>query len=182
MNNVLIVCGHPDLRNSVANKTVLEEAQRLVPGAVLDPVADLYPDGAIDVAAEQEKLLKADVVVLQYPLYWYGMPSVLQRWLEAVFQHGFSHGRTGDKLRGKKLVASFTMAAPESQCEAQGFTPDQLVDTQKRIARYAGMQWAGFVATGGIFHLPGGDDATLEQAKALGADHAARLARLVEAL
>ncbi len=182
MNNVLIVCGHPDLQSSAANKTVLEEAQARITGVVLDRIADLYPDGMIDVQAEQRKLLQADVVVLQYPLYWYGMPSILQRWLETVFQHGFSHGRTGGKLRGKKLVASFTMAASESQCEAQGFELGQLIDTQKRIARYAGMLWAGFVATGGIFSIPGGSEAAFEQAKALGADHTERLARLIETL
>lgn len=36
----------------------------------------------------------------------------LIRQMEDTFQQGFSHGITGGKLRGKKLVASLTTGAP----------------------------------------------------------------------
>lgn len=95
--NILIVAGHPDLKNdSLANKTILEEVKKALPEVELDILSDLYPDYQIDVAAEQDKLREADVIIFQYPLYWYMTPSLLNKWIERVFVHGFSHGSTGD--------------------------------------------------------------------------------------
>ena len=88
--------GHPRLGDdSVANKTILEELASLLPEAMIDHLDELYPDYAFDVEAEQAKLAAADVIVLQYPLWWYGWPSLLQKWVEDVFVRGFSHGSTG---------------------------------------------------------------------------------------
>ncbi|WP_462111181.1 NAD(P)H-dependent oxidoreductase [Campylobacter concisus] len=84
-----------------------------MPEAKFDILSELYKNYVIDVKAEQEKLVKADVIVLVYPFFWYGVPSLLQKWLEDVLVHGFFHGNKGDKLRGKKLVLSFTSGAPE---------------------------------------------------------------------
>ncbi|MDO5537969.1 MAG: NAD(P)H-dependent oxidoreductase, partial [Desulfovibrionaceae bacterium] len=73
---VLLVCGHTDLAgNSVATKTIVGELAKKHPEIELDLLADLYPDYKIDVAAEQAKLVAADVIILQYPLFWFGTPS-----------------------------------------------------------------------------------------------------------
>lgn len=45
-----------------------------------------------DVVAEQEKLLWADAVVLQFPLWWYGMPAILKGWIDRVYACGFAYG------------------------------------------------------------------------------------------
>ena len=50
--------------------------------AKFDILSELYKNYVIDVKAEQEKLVKADVIVLVYPFFWYGVPSLLQKWLE----------------------------------------------------------------------------------------------------
>lgn len=113
MKNILIVSGHTDLNNSVANKNILNELKENVPNIEFDILSELYPDYKIDVDKEQEKLLGADIIVLQYPVFWYSMPSLLEKWMEDVFKHGFSHGSTGDKLKGKKLIVSLTTGAPE---------------------------------------------------------------------
>ena len=84
-----------------------------MPEAKFDILSELYKNYVIDVKAEQEKLVKADVIVLVYPFFWYGVPSLLQKWLEDVLVHGFFHGNKGDTLRGKKLGLSFTSGAPE---------------------------------------------------------------------
>lgn len=99
MNNVLIISGHTDLATSVANKTILETLARRLPEAEIVKLDELYPDFKINVEAEQQRLLRADIIVLQYPLFWYSAPSLLERWMEETFRHGFSHGSTGDKLR-----------------------------------------------------------------------------------
>ncbi len=112
MKNTLVISGHTDLSASVANKTILETIAQRLPQAEIVRLDSLYPDFKIDAQAEQQRLLKADVIVLQFPVFWYSAPSLLERWMEETFRHGFSHGSTGDKLKGKKLVLSFTTGAP----------------------------------------------------------------------
>jgi NAD(P)H dehydrogenase (quinone) len=45
-----------------------------------------------DVVAEQEKLLWADALVLNFPLWWFGMPAILKGWVDRVFAYGFAYG------------------------------------------------------------------------------------------
>lgn len=45
-----------------------------------------------DVRAEQSKLAEADLLVLQFPLWWYGMPAILKGWFDRVFVNGFAFG------------------------------------------------------------------------------------------
>ena len=76
MKNVLVVSGHTDLNDSVANKIILEEVKRFITEAEIDCLDKLYPDFKIDAKAEQAKLEKAEVVVLQFPMFWYSAPSI----------------------------------------------------------------------------------------------------------
>ena len=45
-----------------------------------------------DVATEQAKLLSADAVILQFPLWWFGVPAILKGWIERVYAFGFGYG------------------------------------------------------------------------------------------
>jgi NAD(P)H dehydrogenase (quinone) len=45
-----------------------------------------------DVLAEQEKLLWADMLILQFPLWWFTMPAILKGWVDRVFSYGFAYG------------------------------------------------------------------------------------------
>lgn len=45
-----------------------------------------------DVKAEQEKLLWADTVILQFPLWWFAMPAILKGWVDRVYACGFAYG------------------------------------------------------------------------------------------
>lgn len=120
MKNVLIISGHTDLATSVANKTILETLANRLPKAEIVKLDELYPDFKINVEAEQQRLIRADIIVLQFPVFWYSAPSILERWMEETFRHGFSHGSTGDKLKGKKLILSFTTGAPEAMYSSEG--------------------------------------------------------------
>jgi len=53
-----------------------------------------FADGALtdDVRAEQERLLWADAVILQFPLWWFGMPAILKGWVDRVYACGFAYG------------------------------------------------------------------------------------------
>src|SRR3954451_12494045 len=46
----------------------------------------------LDVKAEIEKLLWADVLILQFPLWWFSMPAILKGWVDRVYACGFAYG------------------------------------------------------------------------------------------
>jgi NAD(P)H dehydrogenase (quinone) len=55
---------------------------------------DAYPSGnqSADVTEEQRKLVWADAIVLQFPIWWYGMPAILKGWVDRVYAFGFAYG------------------------------------------------------------------------------------------
>ena len=120
---VLIICGHPHLEQSVANAAMLEEYKQNS-DVEIRRIGDLYPNFKINVAEEQKALLEADVIVWQFPVYWYGLPSIMKKWQEDVLAHGFAYG-SGAKLGGKKLVVSATTGSPVDAY--QPGQPQQLV-------------------------------------------------------
>lgn len=70
-----------------------------------------------DVVAEQAKLLNADAVIMQFPLWWFGAPAILKGWIDRVYAFGFAYGykngtnefRYGDGiLKGKRALVSVT--------------------------------------------------------------------------
>ena len=51
--------------------------------------ADVLTD---DAKTEIEKLLWADTLILQFPLWWFSMPAILKGWVDRVFAYGFAYG------------------------------------------------------------------------------------------
>ena len=182
MKNILIISGHPALRdNSFANKIIMEDLEKLLPEATFDCLSDLYPDYRIDVEAEQKKLVAADIIVLQFPIFWYSMPALLAKWMEDVFVRGFSHGSQGKALVHKKLLLSFTTGAPESAYDAS-FPVEAMAERFVRTAGLTGMDYVGFIYTGGVsYSLRADAEKRAEMAVASHA-HAQRLIEKIQSL
>ena len=128
----LIISGHPDLKNSVANAAILDEFNKHLPDAEIRKLDELYPDGNIDVEAEQAALKEADLIVWQFPFWWYTLPWLMKKWLDLVFVHGFAHGSTA-VLGGKKLLISLTTGAPSFCYTGKA---DALGDIDKMMEMY----------------------------------------------
>ncbi|MGW3270092.1 NAD(P)H-dependent oxidoreductase [Streptomyces kronopolitis] len=90
---------------------------------------------APDIRAEQEKLTWADTVIVQFPLWWYGMPALLKGWFDRVFVKGFAFGLTdpatgrprryGDgKLTGKRAMVITTAGARAATLGPRGVNGD----------------------------------------------------------
>jgi len=186
MKNILIVSGHTDLRHSFSNRIILEKLETFLPGAVFDYLDREYPHFSINVGKEQEKLMAADVIVLQFPVFWYSFPSLMHRWMEDVFVHGFAHGSRGKALHGKKLLASFTTGAPEAMYTKGGpqlFSIDELIiPALKSTANLCGMEFAGYVYTGGVNTAGDPGDETLDAVRRKAEAHADRLKDLLDCL
>ena len=185
MKNVLIVSGHTDLKNdSVANKTIINELKRLLPEAEYDILSDLYPDYRFDVKAEQEKLVKADIIVWQFPVFWYSMPSLLRKWVEEVVVHGFAYGTDGTALQGKRFIASFTTGAPAEAYTPNGFvgyTIEEVLNTQfKPMAKLCSLYLQPFVYTQGVSYANRTDDAAIAAMQQRSREHAQRLIAAIE--
>ncbi|GAA3634912.1 NAD(P)H-dependent oxidoreductase [Kineosporia mesophila] len=56
-----------------------------------------YESGALsaDIRTEQEKIDRADTIVLQFPMWWFGMPAILKGWFERVWVQGYAYGLRG---------------------------------------------------------------------------------------
>lgn len=67
---------------------------------------------AEDIAAEQAKLAWCDLVILQFPLWWFSVPAVLKGWFDRVLTPGFAYGGgrlfEAGPLRGRKALVSVT--------------------------------------------------------------------------
>lgn len=85
--------------------------------------ANAYASGqqTADVVAEQSKLLEADAVILQFPLWWYSAPAILKGWIERVYAFGFAYGyqngtneyRFGEGiLKGKRALVNVMAGGP----------------------------------------------------------------------
>ena len=133
---------------------------------------------------EQQRLINADIIVFEYPVFWYSWPSLLHRYVEDVFRHGFSHGSTGHKLKGKKLVISFTTGAPESVYtkDGMGITIDDLQLPAIATCNLTQMEYAGAVYTCGVSYGNRTDTAKIEQQKTACSKHARQLIELIESV
>jgi NAD(P)H dehydrogenase (quinone) len=141
--NVLWVFAHPE--QSSLNGALRDEGlSALTEGGHEYRLSDLYAmkwkaaadrdDAAekADVLAEQEKIAWADALVVQFPLWWYGMPAILKGWFDRVFVKGYAYGvrdpdrpgrtlRYGEgKLSGKRALVVVTSGSPEAPLGPRG--------------------------------------------------------------
>ena len=108
-----------------------------------------------DVAAEQRKLLWADTVILQFPLWWFSMPAILKGWVDRVYARGFAYGvgehsdkRWGNRygegiMFGKRAMLVVTTGGWESHYSARGINgpmDDLLYPIQHGMLYYPGFE------------------------------------------
>ncbi|MET7036763.1 NAD(P)H-dependent oxidoreductase [Elizabethkingia miricola] len=116
----LIILGHPDWEKSLANKEIVNSLVHSEANVEVRNLQQLYPDFKIDIKKEQEALLRHKNIVFQFPFYWYTMPAILKHWFDLVLEYGFAYGSTGDKLRGKNFIPSFTVGSAENEYKTLG--------------------------------------------------------------
>jgi len=71
----------------------------------------------LDIKREMDKVLWADVIIFQFPVWWSNFPAILKGWIDRVFYNGFAFNAVEMKfykdglLKGKKGMLSFTTGA-----------------------------------------------------------------------
>ena len=83
---------------------------------------------APDVQAEMDKLERADLLIFQFPLWWFGVPAILKGWVDRVFAVGFAYGGgqwfDNGMFRGRRAMLSLTVGGPQTMYSATGLNGD----------------------------------------------------------
>ena len=107
---------------------------------------------AADVACEQQKVLAADAVIFQFPLWWFGMPAIMKGWVDRVWAYGLAYGykNAGNKYRygdgafkGKRAMLALAAGGP-----AKDYSPRGINGPLEQLL---------FPITHGSLHFPGFD-------------------------
>ena len=79
---------------------------------------------AADIQAEIEKVLWCDLLIVQFPLYWFSMPAIMKGWFDRVFVNGLIYGagmRFDDGgLKGKKAMVCTSTGGFEHMFKSDG--------------------------------------------------------------
>ena len=77
-----------------------------------------------DILLEQQKLRAADLVLFQFPLWWFGLPAMLKGWVDRVMTMGFAYdsGQRYDQggLKGRRAMLTLTTGGPEASYSEAG--------------------------------------------------------------
>jgi len=141
--DILILFAHPALQNSRVHVRAAEAVQSLE-GVTFHDLYEVYPDFSIDYKKEQALLLKHDVYVFQFPLYWYSTPALLKEWQDLVFEYDWAYGPRGRALKGKKFLCALSAGGPERvyrESEHNRFSLRKLLTPLEKSAAQCGMEF-----------------------------------------
>ncbi|MFP3394959.1 NAD(P)H-dependent oxidoreductase [Brevibacterium sp. SIMBA_078] len=106
-------------------------------GNLAELTGEAYARGEVEpeVRREQERLAASELLVLQFPLWWYGPPAMLKGWIDRVLQTGFAQGdvddstglprRYGDgRLMGRKALIIVTAGDDSRTLGLRGISGD----------------------------------------------------------
>lgn len=120
--HALIVVSHPD-RQSLTHAVARSFAEGIAEsGDHTAEIADIAAEGfqpafnqadrsayflqkpvPSDIPREQERIERADALVLVYPVYWWSFPGQLKGWIDRVFSNGWAYDEAPDGTLGKRL-------------------------------------------------------------------------------
>jgi glutathione-regulated potassium-efflux system ancillary protein KefG len=143
VNQLAIWIAHPTLESSMVNAQLLRIAQQMPSIEVID-LYEIYPNFMIDANVEQARLSAADVIIWQYPFYWYGAPAMLKQWMDNTFAYGFAYGEGGTALQGKYCLCVISAGGSAAAYQANGkhgFTPWELLAPMRAMAAQCGLNF-----------------------------------------
>jgi len=82
-----------------------------------------------DVQREQDKLRRADAVILLFPLWWFSMPAIMKGWVDRVWAFGLAYGYQGagnafrygeGGFAGKRALLGVCVGGPAQDYGARG--------------------------------------------------------------
>jgi modulator of drug activity B len=152
MQNVLVINGHEYYKHSEGhlNRTLFNKMVELL-SRNYEVKTTILQEG-FGKEEEQKKVIWADSVIYQTPIYNYSVPALFKKYIDQTHEHGvyFSgnaeeYGIGGGKLAGKRYMFSTTWNAP---CTAfndrskffEGRNVDDILFHLYLSHKYAGME------------------------------------------
>jgi glutathione-regulated potassium-efflux system ancillary protein KefF len=145
-SSILVLAAHPHLEHSRVNSVLMRRAaaSALADRVHVRDLYALYPDYLINVAAEQQALAQAQLVVWLQPLHWYGMTPLLKLWVDEVFSFSWAYGPGGRALAGKDLWLVASTGGSEASYSLQGVNRhffDAFLPPYEQTAALVGMRF-----------------------------------------
>ena len=103
---------------------------------------------ASDIQQEIDKVLACDLLILQFPLWWFSVPAIMKGWIDRVFANGTAYGAGGMRfdnggLKGRRAMLAFTTGCFPGMMEPDGLLGQRdviLWHLQHGTFGYSGLQ------------------------------------------
>jgi len=161
MKNILIINGHQrydEVAEGNLTRMYIDSASEFFEKNGFN-VKHSVVESDYNVKEEVEKFVWADYILLQYPVYWMGVPWITKKYIDEVFSAGdhnglyFNDGRSrgdatkrygsGGLMQGKKYMLSLTYNCPTSEFSSKdGFFNGLSLD-EANIATHKTFQFCG---------------------------------------
>lgn len=152
----LIIVVHPHITKSVINKRWIEELLKYPEKYTVHHLQESYPEGNIDILAEQRLVEQYDKIVFQFPFYWFDCPALLKQWFDDVLTHGWAYGsQSGYRMQGKKIALAISLGLDENDLKGTGkykYTLQELTRPFELTFQYVKVNYQPPFAFYGIEH------------------------------
>ena len=158
MKNVLIINGHQyydEVATGNLTQFYIQKAKEFLVNNGFE-VKYTHIEKGYNVEEECEKFKWADYIILQFPVFWMGLPWITKKYFDEVFVQGVqfaNDGRTrtdnskrygsGGLLQGKKYMLSVTYNCPASEFDNKDGFFDGLSLDQAHISTHKIFQFCG---------------------------------------
>ncbi|MFT5662014.1 MAG: modulator of drug activity B [Sulfurimonas sp.] len=161
MKNVLIINGHQrydEVAEGNLTKSYINAASEFF-GKNSFNVKHSVVESDYDIKEEVEKFVWADYILMQYPVYWMGVPWITKKYIDEIFSAGDHNGLymndgrsradaskrygSGGLMQGTKYMLSLTYNCPTSEfSDKKGFFDGLSLD-EANIATHKTFQFCG---------------------------------------
>lgn len=161
MKNVLIINGHQRYEHVAEGnltKMYINSASEFFEKNGFN-VKHSVVESNYDAKEEVEKFVWADYILLQYPVFWMGVPWMTKKYIDEVFSAGEKNGLyindgrsrsdaskrygSGGLMQGTKYMISLTYNCPSSEFSAKDGFFDGLSLDEANIATHKTFQFCG---------------------------------------
>ena len=184
MKKTLVIVAHPDIARSTVNHTWARTLAAQEDRYTVHELYAAYPDGKIDVAAEQALIEAHGSVILQFPVYWFNCPPLLKQWLDDVLTYGWAYGSQGKALAGKKTAIAVSLGTPAADYTREGAVGCTVAEALRPFElslRYCNADYRPMFAFHTIDSNAGYTEAALQAIEQSAADYVAWLDALAQA-
>ncbi|KUF17784.1 MULTISPECIES: NAD(P)H oxidoreductase [Streptomyces] len=101
---------------------------------------DPHKEYSPEVRAHMRRVADADVIVVVFPLWWFGLPALLKGWIDRVWNNGFAYGREDKLLVDKRMLWLGLVSYDEAQFAELGWEDVVTRVFRKGVSQFCGMR------------------------------------------